>query len=320
MSVCVRKMPKRDLNINVVSAAGSSVPGSSVPGSSARIKNTRRRIQQKRTRNRSGGGGGGGGGGRGGGGGARHNESKPNNPVIESSNPFFIAVCSPESYKPVETPINHRMGGRRDESRTPVTRTRPNVFLRQPYRNSSTCVSGSGHTSYPNQFIHNPRLQNERQRDSSSAMATATDPVAMCRNATVTGVVTNINDTVQFPSLSSASSASSASQTSKLNFKEMVLKNKNSEPSVAAAVAAASVPVPVTAAYVPVPVANNVRQRPLSSGNIFSSAFYGLPSEPLDDVNDDAHNYNNDTTSRSVGVISSVLVDSCDRKYDNLYK
>ena len=211
------------------------------------------------------------------------------------------------------------MGGRRDESRTPVTRTRPNVFLRQPYRNSSTCVSGSGHTSYPNQFIHNPRLQNERQRDSSSAMATATDPVAMCRNAmaTVTGVVTNINDTVQFPSLSSASSASSASQTSKLNFKEMVLKNKNSEPSVAVAVpvAAASVPVPV-----PVPVANNVRQRPLSSGNIFSSAFYGLPSEPLDDVNDDAHNYNNDTTSRSVGVISSVLVDSCDRKYDNLYK
>ena len=314
MSVCVRKMPKRDLNINVVSAAGSSVPGSSVPGSSvpgssARIKNTRRRIQQKRTRNRSGGGGGGGGGG------ARHNESKPNNPVIESSNPFFIAVCSPESYKPVETPINHRMGGRRDESRTPVTRTRPNVFLRQPYRNSSTCVSGSGHTSYPNQFIHNPRLQNERQRDSSSAMATATDPVAMCRNATVTGAVTNINDTVQFPSLSSASSASSASQTSKLNFKEMVLKNKNSEPSVAVAVA---VPVPVAAAYVP--VANNVRQRPLSSGNIFSSAFYGLPSEPLDDVNDDAHNYNNDTTSHSVGVISSVLVDSCDRKYDNLYK
>ena len=313
MSVCVRKMPKRDLNINVVSAAGSSVPGSSVPGSSARIKNTRRRIQQKRTRNRSGGSGGGGGGG------ARHNESKPNNPVIESSNPFFIAVCSPESYKPVETPINHRMGGRRDESRTPVTRTRPNVFLRQPYRNSSTCVSGSGHTSYPNQFIHNPRLQNERQRDSSSAMAMATDPVAMCRNATVTGVVTNINDTVQFPSLSSASSASSASQTSKLNFKEMVLKNKNSEPSAPVAVPVAAAYVPV--AYVPVPVANNVRQRPLSSGNIFSSAFYGLPSEPLDDVNDDAHNYNNnDTTSRSVGVISSVLVDSCDRKYDNLYK
>jgi hypothetical protein len=58
----------------------------------------------------------------------------------------------------------------------------------------------------------------------------------------------------------------------------------------------------------------------LSSGNIFSSAFYGLPSEPLDDVNHDAPDYNNDTTSRSVGVISSVLVDSCDRKYDNLYK
>ena len=300
--------------VNVVSASGASVPGSS-----ALIKNTRRRIQQKRTRNRSGGGGGGGGGDGGGGGGARHNESKPNNPVIESSNPFFIAVCSPESYKPASS-VNHRMGGRRDESRAPVTRTRPNVFLRQPSRISSPSVSGSGNSSYPNQFIHNPRLQNERQRDSSSASASVSvsvsvsDPVG--RNATMTA--TNINDTVQFPSLSSASAASPASNTSKLNFKEMVLKNKNPDTSVvAAAVPVVSVSVAVPA-YVP---HNNVRHRPLSSGNIFSSAFYGPPAEPVVNDNDNDNDYDNSaTTVRSAGIISSVLVDSCDGKYDKLYK
>ena len=303
---------KRDLMVNVVSASGSSVPGSS-----ALIKNTRRRIQQKRTRNRSGGGGGGGGGG-GSGGGLKNNESKPNNPVIESSNPFFIAVCSPESYKPASS-VNHRMGGRRDESRAPVTRTRPNVFLRQPSRISSPSVSGSGNSSYPNQFIHNPRLQNERQRDSSSASVSVSDPVG--RNATMTA--TNINDTVQFPSLSSASAASPASNTSKLNFKEMVLKNKNPDTSVvAAAVPVVSVSVPA-AAYVPHNNNNNVRHRPLSSGNIFSSAFYGPPAEPVlnDNDNDNDNDYDNSaTTVRSAGAISSVLVDSCDGKYDKLYK
>jgi len=75
------------------------------------------------------------------------------------------------------------------------------------------------------------------------------------------------------------------------------------------------VPVAVPAVY-----ANNVRHRPLSSGNIFSSAFYGPPAEPV--VHDYDYDYDDTATTPvgRVGVISSVLVDSCDRKYDNLYK
>jgi hypothetical protein len=128
-------------------------------------------------------------------------------------------------------------------------------------------------------------------------------------------VVTNINDTVQFPSLSS-SSASAVVNTSKLNFKEMMLKNKNPAPAppVAPAVSAPVVPAPVA----PAPAPANVYQKPLSSGNIFSSAFYG-PPEPVD-----CDDYDNSATTvvadRSNVSISSILVDSCDRKYDKLYR
>jgi hypothetical protein len=126
-------------------------------------------------------------------------------------------------------------------------------------------------------------------------------------------VVTNINDTVQFPSLSS--SASAVVNTSKLNFKEMMLKNKNPAPApVAPAVSAPVAPAPVA----PAPAPANVYQKPLSSGNIFSSAFYG-PPEPVD-----CDDYDNSATAvvvdRSNVSISSILVDSCDRKYDKLYR
>lgn len=293
--VCVRDMtyqPKRELTVNVVSA---TAPGASV----APTKNTRRRIQQKRTRNRSGGGGGGGGG---------NNYKSSPSPVIESSNPFFIAVCSPESYKPGFT---HKMDN--TPSRAPVpavpTRTRPNVFLRQPSRSSSTLTTG-GSSSYPNQFIHNPRLQNERHRD-SSASVTASVATAVAATA-VAATTTNINDTVQFPSLSS--SVSAVVNTSKLNFKEMMLKNKNPASAPVVPVVPVPVPVPVAPLYVPA----NVYQKPLSSGNIFSSAFYG-PPEPVD-----CDDYDNSATAvvsdRSSVSISSVLVDSCDRKYDKLYR
>jgi hypothetical protein len=109
-----------------------------------------------------------------------------------------------------------------------------------------------------------------------------------------------------------------------LNFKEMVLKNKNPDTAVVpvAVVPVAVVPVAVVpvAAAVPAVYANNVRHRPLSSGNIFSSAFYGPPAEPV--VHDYDYDYDDTatTTVGRAGVISSVLVDSCDRKYDNLYK
>jgi hypothetical protein len=78
------------------------------------------------------------------------------------------------------------------------------------------------------------------------------------------------------------------------------------------------VPAPVAPVYVPANVPANVYQKPLSSGNIFSSAFYG-PPEPVD-----CDDYDNSATAvvsdRSSVSISSVLVDSCDRKYDKLYR
>jgi hypothetical protein len=130
--------------------------------------------------------------------------------------------------------------------------------------------------------------------------------------AVAAAATTNINDTVQFPSLSS--SVSAVVNTSKLNFKEMMLKNKNPVPVPAPVSVCVPAPAPVC-----VPAPAPVYQKPLSSGNIFSSAFYG-PPEPVDG-NDD---YDNSATAvvadRGSVMISSVLVDSCDRKYDKLYR
>jgi hypothetical protein len=54
----------------------------------------------------------------------------------------------------------------------------------------------------------------------------------------------------------------------------------------------------------------------LSSGNIFLSAFYG----PSHDDEDDGYDDGGHSGGVSALPYSSVLVDSCDRKYDNLYK
>jgi hypothetical protein len=57
----------------------------------------------------------------------------------------------------------------------------------------------------------------------------------------------------------------------------------------------------------------------LSSGNIFLSAFYG-PSHDDEDDGDDGYDGGGHSGGVSALPYSSVLVDSCDRKYDNLYK
>ena len=211
-------------------------------------------------------------------------------------------------------------GGRRhNEPAHNSIRTKPNVFLRQPSRNSSYETSGGGGggaSSHPNQFIHHPRLQNDRQ----SVPITVARPVAVSRPVAVT---TNIHDIEQFPTLSSGSTVLNTS--SKLNFKEMVLKNTT---------AAATQPVISPVEVMPVapqkysPV---VSQKTLSSGNIFLSAFYGS-SGGDDGGGGDGDGGGGDGDGGGGGgydsfggggggvVSSSVLVDSCDRKYDNLYK
>jgi hypothetical protein len=229
--------------------------------------------------------------------------------VIESSNPFFIAVCSPESYKP-------KSSGRRHHEPANI-RVKPNVFLRQPSRHSSY-DGGHGHSggNGTNHFIHHPRLQNERQRGGdSSSVAVSTSAGAgvgsAFRNDTI---IPNIRDTEQFPSLSSSSTVVN---TTKLNFKEMVMKNTTQSDTVVAAVAVAAVTAvsPVAAS-----VSERHSQKPqktLSVGNIFSSVFYGSGNDGGDDGGDD---YEHDVGGSGGGsVISSILVDSCDRKYDNLY-
>jgi hypothetical protein len=277
-----------------------SVVVSAPVGGDAATKNTRRRIQQKRTRNKNGGAGGGGGGH------LKKPEDKPN-PVIESSNPFFIAVCSPESYKP-KMGGNGSGGGRR-LNEPPVhaapIRTKPNVFLRQPSRHLSY-DSGTGTGSGSNQFIHHPRLQNERQRGDSTASV-----IGVVSSTFRNDTIPNIRDTEQFPSLSSTSAVLN---TTRLNFKEMVMKNTNTVSQ------SDSVPEkPLTVEVLP----PQKYQKLLSSGNIFSSVFYG-GNDRCDDV--ETHSGEGEGEGGGGGggggglSISSVLVDSCDRKYDNLYK
>ena len=106
----------------------------------------------------------------------------------------------------------------------------------------------------------------------------------------------------------------------KLNFKEMMTRSAGvASASVASAsVASASVAsASVASAIIP--------QKILSSGNIFLAAFQ--PSVG-NDYNDD-HDYACDDhadmvvstgNKRQPELVSSVLIDSCDNKYDRLYK
>ena len=79
-----------------------------------------------------------------------------------------------------------------------------------------------------NRFIHHPTIQNDRQRGGDSAVgAVAAAAVAGGTGGTGGAVAAaNVHDKEQFPSLSSAAASSSvAPVVTKLNFKEMVLKN-----------------------------------------------------------------------------------------------
>ena len=208
-------------------------------------------------------------------------------------------------------------GGRRhNDAPHPVPiRTKPNVFLRSRPSSYDT-VNGHGHVtssgSSPNQFIHHPRLQNDRQRGDSSASVSsvAVSSVAVFRNDTIP----NIRDTVQFPSLSSTSTVLNSS---KLNFKEMVMKNTTtvSQSQSESAASATVVSVPEK----PLPLPSQKSQKTLSSGNIFSSVFYGGGGGDGDGGGDGGGGGDGDGDGGG-SSISSVLVDSCDRKYDNLYK
>jgi hypothetical protein len=243
-------------------------------------------------------------------------------PVIGSSNPFFIAVCAPDTYTSSMTPT----GGFQQ-------RVKPNVFLRPRSRaaaTSSSYSSASSFTTYaasaasasthangsganaPNRFIHHPALQQSRNMPTTCSTTTCSD------NG---NNVIPISDFTHFPSLSATTTDAIASVAPvKLNFKEMMTRSAGG--TSAGGTSAVPVPVPV-AVPVPVPVAvpapktsGIVPQKALSSSNIFLAAF----QPTIADANDADADADDDYIGSKPVLASSVLIDSCDKKYDRLYR
>jgi hypothetical protein len=179
-----------------------------------------------------------------------------------------------------------------------------------------------------NRFIHHPTIQNDRQRGGDSAVGVAA-AAGMAGAAGVTGGVAaaNVHDKEQFPSLSSTVASSSvAPVVTKLNFKEMVLKNAAAAGVAAETSSSASAIASAVVHDVP-KVRTEYSRTPLSSGNIFLGAFYGSRNDGGDDGGDG--DVDGDVggdmgggggSGSGSGFISSTLIDSCDRKYDNLYR
>jgi hypothetical protein len=256
-------------------------------------------------------------------------------PAIESSNPFFIAVCAPETYhKSVATPpppstsvsvidmfSSHGNGPGAGQGQG--GRVRSNIFLRSRPRSTTTYSSytnsSNSNSTYPNRFIHHPVIQNSRHVETKEAT-----PVVNVENKDVLST-----DLLHFPTLGKtdiASTSSISSKETKLNFKEMVMKN--SSVSATAGTEAtmkdtlnSSANVSITA-FAP-PRYRIFPHKSLSSGNIFLSAFHHQSND--NNKNDDDYDENCDDNNNTGGggggfASSSILIDNCDLKYDKLYQ
>jgi len=265
-------------------------------------------------------------------------------PVIESSNPFFIAVCAPETYKPSSTissscnPFASTSNSIAASTTTTTSasgvdvmpygggsgsagRPRTNVFLRsRPARS----MSNSG-TAYPNRFIHHPVIQNLRQLVELNTEVVVTDPVV------------SSNDLQHFPSLGKSDVSSSATvvasavastNTTKLNFKEMVMRNSSASTENMTPTTNTNTTTTNASSSASSGLANMVSyrippQKSLSSGNIFLAAFHNQSDDydNDDDYGTDTHGCGDSGGSGGGHVFaSSVLIDSCDKKYDSLYR
>jgi hypothetical protein len=98
----------------------------------------------------------------------------------------------------------------------------------------------------------------------------------------------------------------------KLNFKEMMMRSTSvASPSVAS----------VTSPSVESVASAIIPQKILSSSNIFLAAFQPSVSHDDDyDAYDDIDDVVSAGNKRQPELASSVLIDSCDNKYDRLYK
>ncbi len=228
-------------------------------------------------------------------------------PVIESTNPFFIAVCAPETYKPRVSATSGGEQQHRDAKGGVVgvgEERKSNVFLR--HRNRNSMNHNNHNNNYPNRFIHHPLLQQSRELDS---VGVGVNPQIETTNLSV-----ELSNEELFPSLGKSSVAGCVA--SKLNFKEMVLRNASPmSPMASTATATPTVPT------LPTRSEKNVSsQKSISTGNIFLAAFQQNSYAASDDDYDDAVMMGEKESSfHKPPVYSSSLIDSCDKKYDRLY-
>ena len=190
-----------------------------------------------------------------------------------------------------------------------------------------------------NHFIHHPTIQNNRQRGDTHTTS-GIDERGVVHHVNSGGgggdrLLNNIHDNEQFPLLTSKTSSSSSSSSSsnaslnssepsvtKLNFKEMVMKN--SKPSITNEEESVANNRRDDVSTAP-KVRTEYAQKALSSRNIFLGAFYGSSNgngNGNGNGGDDDYDYEDTDVDKNNGhtVSASILIDSCDRKYDNLYK
>ena len=247
-------------------------------------------------------------------------------PVIESSNPFFIAVCAPETYKPrILTPgpgpgaLGATGGSYNDVSSKDVSSkgvssnsfiedrdrdrgVKTNVFLRHRNRNSISHLHNNNH---PNRFIHHHILQQSRELNTVNT-----------QNDT-TNLSIELSNEELFPSLTKSNVGVSSSGPT-LNFKEMVMRNAAASASGSASgsgsIRDTETKEPVSI-LPPPPIYPRIfpsSQKTISSSNIFLAAF-----QKNDDNDNDDYDYNDQDSSFMPS--SAALIDSCDNKYDRLY-
>lgn len=246
-------------------------------------------------------------------------------PVIGSSNPFFIAVCAPDTYKPASSvaPVMPTLN----------QRAKPNVFLRQrpraaaaSYSNSGGGGGGSGGSGsggsggYSNRFIHHPVLQQSRH-------TTTGDPMAACSNVggSQQPEIISSTDLHHFPTLRMNTdlvpTTAPAPAPAKLNFKEMMMRTAGGSTTTSTTESETPTPLtPLTPTSTPTTNASIVvNHKILSSANIFLAAFRPPPENHEDVDDNDAGEYTGGGGGAPI-FASSILVDSCDKKYDRLYR
>ena len=218
---------------------------------------------------------------------------------IVKTNPFLVALLSTTKTEPVKNSFNGNGNGNGNGSNVFLNHRNPSSFHKQKRNENTDSVK-------MNYFIHNTSIQNDRRNSS-----------VLNNNTCDVPTIINTNDTEQFPVLGVSGKQSSNNNNKVLNFKDIIMKQTTLD-----VIGTAPVPVPV-----PVPVVAAARSvppvRPLTRGNIFLGAFYKTDDDGDDgDGHGDGHS---DSDGHSDGhghgrIITSALVDSCDRAYDKLYK